>query len=101
MPFCEVQIDQRIRQEADRRSALYKGALEGILKQGSGQVLVALWCGDVLAPDALWYFAQLAQVLLSDPSGSAQESHAHHLYTTICKPFADHVQVIFKHVGSF
>lgn len=52
--FCEVQIDQRIRQEADRRSALYKGALEGILKQGTGQAVVALWCGDVLAPDALW-----------------------------------------------
>ncbi|CAK9045374.1 unnamed protein product, partial [Durusdinium trenchii] len=50
----QVELDQRIRWDQARRAALYKGALETVLKREDGsQVVLTLSYGDLVAPDAL------------------------------------------------
>eukprot|EP00435_Cladocopium_sp_Y103_P055092 s697_g18.t1 len=66
----QVDIDQRIKRDSDRLSALYKAAFEGFQKTNLPKVrfVLVLTYGDLLAPDALWYFSQLADVLQRDDS---------------------------------
>ncbi|CAJ1427368.1 unnamed protein product, partial [Effrenium voratum] len=60
VPRVEVSIDKRVKGEVERRSALYKGALTEMVKRQAPVVVLAEGCR--VAPDALWYFAQLSQV---------------------------------------